>query len=149
MSAEDRALVETTAIIRSARELPAARASALVESALRGAIDRPAAAHAPIPFDRARRAKAPWIVAAVSTVVAAAAVLILFLRPAPRPTPAATPAPATAHVQLPESWVSRPADDLVGVIPQARAGEAAARIDAIFADRLDGYRERTLARGGR
>jgi hypothetical protein len=153
MSAEDRALVETAAIIRSVRgaQLPAARASALVESALRGAIDRPvlgAAPDAPIPFDRNRRSRAPWVVAGLTSLVAVAAVLVLFLRPAPRPGLPA-PAPATAHVQLPATWISRPADDGGGVNPQARAGEAAARIDAIFADRLDGYRERTLARGGR
>jgi hypothetical protein len=154
MSPQDRALVETATIIRAGAgkvELPAARASALVEAALRGGIagggaPAPADVPASIPIDRARRSRTPWIVAAVSSTVAAAAIVLLFLRPAPQTqTQAAQPHAAAP----PATWLSRPADGVVGVIPQARAGEAASRIDAIFADRLDGYRERTLSRGGR
>ena len=43
-------------------------------------------------------------------------------------------------------WTSRPADALIGPIARDRAGDASARIDAIFADRLDGFRTRRLAR---
>ena len=50
-------------------------------------------------------------------------------------------------VKVPSHWKPRPADALIGPISRDRAGDAATRIDAIYADRLDGYRERTLARG--
>ena len=158
MSPEDRALAETATMIRASAgkiELAPARAKMLVDQALSRAVDQTIekveAAPVPpaaIPIDRARRSRAPWIVAGVSTLVAAAAVFALVVRPPPR-TPAPAPAPTAQAVKVPETWTSRPADPLVGVIPEERAGEAAARIDAIFADRLDGYRERTLARGGR
>jgi hypothetical protein len=45
---------------------------------------------------------------------------------------------------LPAHQRSRPADPLIGVIGRDRAGDAAARLDVIYADRLDGFRERTL-----
>jgi hypothetical protein len=45
---------------------------------------------------------------------------------------------------LPTALRSRSADDLVGVISRDRDGDAATRIDAIYADRLDGYRELSL-----
>jgi hypothetical protein len=102
------------------------------------------ASAAAIPIQRARRAKTPWIVAGVSSLVAAAAVLLLLLQ---KPPARETPAAPTAETH--ETWKSRPSDPLVGRISEENSGEAAARIDAIFADRLDGYRERTLARGGR
>ena len=54
--------------------------------------------------------------------------------------------PETAQ-QVPTAWKSRPADPLIGRIPRERAGDAGTRIDTIFADRLEGYRGRTLARG--
>jgi hypothetical protein len=47
----------------------------------------------------------------------------------------------------PASWLSRPTDPLIGPIPRERDGDASARIDYIFADRLDGFRERRLSRG--
>jgi hypothetical protein len=78
---------------------------------------------------------APWSVAAASTLVAAAAVL-LWLRAPQRVAPQAAALPA-----LPEIERSRPADALVGPITREHAGDASARIDTIFADRLDGYRE--------
>ncbi len=55
---------------------------------------------------------------------------------------------AAAKFEVPATWKSRPADALIGAIARERAGDAATRIDTIFADRLDGYRERRL-RGGR
>ena len=160
MSAEDRALVEVATVIRASQglvELPEQRKASLIEDALRRAVDGPrgreteppasqpaggGAHHDELAQRRARAPRAPWIVAGLASVVAAAAVLMMVVR-APRTTPApAEPAP----VATPEHHRSRPADALVGVIPQERAGDAAARIDAIFADRLDGYRE--LAFGG-
>jgi hypothetical protein len=53
-----------------------------------------------------------------------------------------------AHVarrRLPETMRSRAADELVGEITRERSGDALERIDAIYADRLDGYRELALA----
>jgi hypothetical protein len=149
MPADERALLETATVIRASAgrvELPAARRTALVEAALRAAIEgaaRPASVPSIAPPDavaerrgRLRRA-APWAVAALSTTAAAAAAVLLWLgRPAPA-APVAVP-------ELPLIQRSRPADAVVGRIPRERAGDAAARIDAIYADRLTGYRERTL-----
>lgn len=160
MSAEDRALVEVATVIRASHglvDLPASRKSSLIEQALRRAVETPRGhetvppairppADEPAPRDqlaerRARGPRAPWIVAGLATAVAIAAVLALFLRP-----PKTSRAPEIPVAETPEHHLSRPADPLVGVIPQERAGDAASRIDAIFADRLDGYRE--LAFGG-
>jgi len=91
----------------------------------------------PITRGRARR-WAPWAIATTSTLVAAAAVIALVVR-APLPVPAAAAA-------LPVEQTSRPADPLFGPISHEHAGDAATRIDTIFADRLDGYRDRELAR---
>lgn len=184
MAADDRALVEVATVIRAATgrvELAEARRTALVEQALRQAIDgrparassetappatRPERGDAPVgggggdvvPIGAARPARrwrddhgptgrlakgAPWLVAAVSTVVAAAAVLVLVLRPAERSEPATSPAAR----RLPVEQTSRPADPLVGAIPRERADDAVSRIDAIFADRLDGWRARGHGRG--
>jgi hypothetical protein len=162
MSAEDRALVEVATVIRAAEgliDLAPQRKSALIESALRRAIDKPrghetvppVAAEEPataapvadvIPM-QPRRQRAPWIVAAASTLVAAAAIVALMLRPA-KVKQAPAPAPVA---ELPDEQRSRPADALIGIIPPEHAGDASIRLDAIFADRLDGYRE--LAMGGR
>jgi hypothetical protein len=156
MSAEDRDLIEVATVIRAAHdrlELADARRASLVEQALHRAIDRggrttvppmksaavePASPAAPIPIESARRwrRRAPWIVSGVSMAVAAAAVLVLLLRPAPRP-------------EMPAELRSRPSDPLIGEIPPERAGDAVSRIDTIFADRLDGYRQLSLGRGGR
>jgi hypothetical protein len=151
MAADDRALIETATLIRAGAghaELGAARRSALVEAALRAAIDRPARTAAaatvvappvvapPAADAFAARRVAPWAVAALSTTAAAAALVLWLGRPLPAP-PLAAPA-------LPLIQRSRPADAVVGRIPRERAGDAAARIDAIYADRLTGYRERAL-----
>ncbi len=87
------------------------------------------------------QARMPWIIAATSTLVAAAAIVLLMLRPTVTPR-----MPATAP--LPLAWQSRPADALVGAIDRAQAGNAAMRIDAIYADRLDGYRNARYAQAG-
>ena len=96
----------------------------------------------PIARARARR-WAPWAVAAGATLVAAAAVLLLWLR-----GPERVVVHETANVEkIPTTWKSRPADPLIGPIARENVGDASSRIDAIFADRLDGYRERQFARG--
>ena len=145
MSADDRALLEVATVIRAASgkvELPASTRRSVVEDALRQAVGGAGGSTAiPISRGRARR-WAPWAIAVTSTVVAAAAVILLLLRPAPRH---AQPAQAS----LPTSWTSRPTDPLFGPIERDHDGDAGTRIDTIFADRLDGYRDHQLARGGR
>lgn len=144
VSADDRALLEVATVIRATRgqlELAPGKQRAIVEDALRQAIGDAASRSAVTPIERARaRRWAPWLVAGASTLVAAAAIALLWMRPAPEP--------ARAAVSSPAEWRSRPADSLVGPIPRDRAGDASARIDAIFADRLDGYRAQRWARGG-
>ena len=152
--AEDRALLEVASVIRAASrpvELPAARTSALIESALATAIDRraggPARSTVPtvpvIPITRSKRSRVlPWGVAAGASLVAAAAITILVLRPAPTRAPLVD---GTATAALPAHQRSRPADPLIGVIGRDHAGDAAARLDVIYADRLDGFRERALS----
>jgi len=149
ISADDRALLEVATVIRAASgglELPAPRRRALVEDVLRQAVGGGGAAHSMsgvTPIERARRRWLPWSIAATSTLVAAAAILMLWVRPAAR-------GPET----VPASWTSRPADGLIGPIAREHAADASARLDDIFADRLDGYRERrferpTTRRGGK
>jgi len=149
MSADDRTLLEVTTVIRAtggSLELAAERRDALVEDALRQAIGAdPAGGSSVAPIGRARaRRWLPWTVAGASSVVAAAALAMLWLRPAPR-------GPSEVHTAppVPLEWRSRPADALIGPIARDRAGDASARIDAIFADRLDGFRARRLARKGK
>jgi hypothetical protein len=148
MSADDRALLEVATVIRAARgrlELAPARQRAVVEDALRqaiGATPAPGGSVTPIARAPARR-WAPWIVAGASTLVAAAALLVLWLRPA-EPLPGAP----IGRAPVPLEWTSRSADALIGPIARDRAGDASARIDTIFADRLDGFRARRLARRG-
>lgn len=165
--ADDRALLEVATVIRAAArppELGAARTRSIVEAALATAIERRGGGRmsdpslsvpdvVPIGRARARRA-APWIIAGVSSAIAAAAVVMLLLRPAGVPVrdDGARAAAVPAHLR------SRPADPLIGVIPAAPSLDAAqraavTRIDTIYADRLAGFRERTLdgatRRGGR
>lgn len=151
MSADDRALLEVATVIRATRgnaELAADRQAAVVEDALRLAIGAPAGGATPLPLALplrtgssapVRRPRWPWVVTGASTLVAAAAIAVLWLRP-PRPV---------ARVALPVEWTSRSADALVGPITREHAGDAGARIDEIFADRLDGFRAHKLARGDR
>ena len=143
MSADDRALLEVATVIRAASgnaELASVKRSSLVESALRQAIGGKAPLAKVTPIARARAKRfAPWIVAGTSMAVAAAAI-VLWLH-APREVN------VTAKPTLPENWKSRPTDSLIGPIERVHAGDASARIDTIFADRLDGYREIRL-RGG-
>ena len=142
MSADDRELLEVATVIRAAHgkaELPADKQTSAIEDALRAAVGGAGASASPagvIPITR-KRARAPWIVAAAS-LVAAAAAIVLWLS-APKHA-------SVAAAQLPTAWTSRPADPLIGVIAKERAGEASTRIDTIFADRMDGYRDRRLSR---
>lgn len=144
MSADDRALLEVATVIRAASgkvSLPEPTQRSIVEDALRQAVGG-AGAKDVVPITRGRtRRWAPWAIATTSTLVAAAAVIALVVRAPARPV-----APAAAAAALPTEWTSRPADPLFGPISHERAGDASTRIDTIFADRLDGYRERELGR---
>ncbi len=149
MSADDRALLEVATVIRAASgglELPASKQRSVVEDALRQAVGGNAGTSlSTTPITSARRRRwVPWAIASASTAVAAAAILMLWLR---------TPSERVID-RAPTSWMSRPADPLIGRIEQRRdlataAGEASDRIDYIFADRLEGFRERRLSRGGK
>lgn len=149
---DDRALLEVATAIRAASrpiELPAARTRAVVEGALAQAIERragggaatPAAPVVDLAARRARRRVLPWALAGAATALAAAALALLLIG---RDRPGAT-GPVTAEV-TPLHQRSRPTDPLIGRIPRERAGEAAARLDVIYADRMAGYRERSLTR---
>ncbi len=148
MSTDDRALLEVATVIRAASggmQLAPSKQRSLVEDALRQAMGDvlPTASGPVTPISRGRgRGWAPWAIAGISTLLAAAVVVLLWLR-APRTVT------VTKHAALPASWTSRPSDPLIGPIAREHAGDASSRIDYIFADRLDGYRERQLARGGR
>jgi hypothetical protein len=151
MSAEDRALLEAATVIRATRgnlELAPGRQQALIEEALRQAIgDAPSAGASvapPPPAASTAQARAqmrwtPWIVAGTTTLVAAAAIALLWL----------VPHAGVPGARVPVEWRSRSADSLIGPIARDHAGDASSRIDAIFADRLDGFRARQLARGGK
>ncbi len=93
------------------------------------------------PHSAAAKSRMPWIIAAASTLVAAAALMMLMLRPTVTPG-------TSAAVPPPRAWQSRPADALIGAINRAEAGDAAKRMDAIYADRLDGYRNARYAQAG-
>jgi len=145
MSADDRALLEVATVIRAASgnvPLAPGKQRSIVEDALRQAIGGPSTSMpsgvTPI---ASRRRWLPWTVAAGSSLVAAAALAMLWLR-APEQAPMAAAA-------APTTWKSRSADPLIGPIARERAGDASSRIDYIFADRMDGYRDRRLSRGGK
>lgn len=97
---------------------------------------------------RARRRRAdrvlrnlPW---AVASLAAAAAVVLFITRPV-EPT-----APVSRAVERPlrlgVANTSRPADPLIGIIARPDAGRASERLDVLFADRMDGYRDLTFRR---
>jgi hypothetical protein len=174
MSSDDRTLLDVATVIHAGSGravLDAARIDRLVESALAQAIGnrvgrstgesaatagelatlkagvdgRAAAAAADkaadvIPIASRRRAVArvlPWAL----TAVAAAAVLFLLLSPRRGPD---APVAATAQA-TPLEQRSRPADSLIGRIEPERSGDARARLDTIYADRLAGYRDLLLS----
>ena len=130
MTADERALLEAAVAIRAAAsELggDADRTERAIDGAFAefGAAEEPAS---PAPRRRGTGAALPWMVAA------AAASLALFLAVSRQ-----APPEIRAHAP-PVEWTSRPADNLVGAIDRARAADARERTDAIFADRLRGYR---------
>lgn len=149
LAADERALLEMATVIRAttAAPAPAPAHHALVEEVLLGALDpqaRPPRVSAAFAAAGARRARprgrwVPWALAA-STALAAAAALALWLRPT---RTVVLPAP-----RLPTTFTSRPADAVVGEISREAAADAARRIDAIYSDRLDGYRAAALFRTG-
>lgn len=149
MSADDRALLEVATVIRATHgslELAPGKRRSVVEDALRQAIGAsPTTGGSVTPIARAgARRWAPWIVAGSTTLVAAAAIAMLWLR-----VPVGGGGGEARRRLVPEEWTSRSADALVGPIARDRSGDASSRIDTIFADRLDGFRSRRLARGGR
>lgn len=132
MAMEDRALLDVATVIRAVHgnaELEASQVASVVDAALRQAVGEPPRA-AP-----QRRSHAPWWIAGATTLVAVAALLLLWLAPSAKP-------PIAQRAELPELQRSRPADALIGPIARERADDARTRIDAIFADRLDGFRAR-------
>src|SRR5688572_1809891 len=146
LPAEDRALLETATSIRAAlteQRLDPARRDAL----LVGLAGRVGTYHTPLtsrplesrPAQQKWRRAAPWAVAAVA---AAAAVFFAIRPPAGRAPEVAAPA------EIPVTQRSRPADTLIGEIPRSASGDASARMDVIYADRLAGYRSVILSRGG-
>jgi hypothetical protein len=151
MSADDRALLEVATVIRAANgaaELSAQKQRSIVEDALRQAVGESASAASNVtPISSARSKRwVPWAISGASMAIAAAAVILLAVR-VPK-SPAQQPQ-VGAVTKTPTSWTSRPADPLIGPIARENADQASARIDYIYADRLDGYRERRLSRGGK
>jgi hypothetical protein len=154
VSADDRALLEVATVIRATHgslELAPGKRRSVVEDALRQAIgSAPASRGAVTPIARARAQRlAPWLVAGAASVVAVAAVALLWLRVPVGGGGGGVDQRSARRAPVPEEWTSRPADALVGPIARDRAGDASARIDTIFADRLDGFRSRRLARRGK
>ncbi|MDX2087210.1 MAG: hypothetical protein SFX73_05145 [Kofleriaceae bacterium] len=151
MSADDRALLEVATVIRAAHgavELSAQKQRSIVEDALRQAIGEGAAGGAGVTPIAAARSKrwVPWAISGASLAIAAAAVILLAVR-TPR-APVSQPQVGVV-TKTPTSWTSRPTDPLIGPIARENADQASSRIDYIYADRLDGYRERRLSRGGK
>lgn len=159
LSAERRRAVIDQALERAVLGIRPARAHAagapLVDAAASGpkrpgvTQTPPAAADEPIPITRQRAATAegrresaltralPWTVAAVA---AAVAIILFVTRPAAPPV-ASAPTAAPTAIELEPIHRSRPADPLIGRIAKERAGDASARLDTIYADRLAGYRD--------
>jgi hypothetical protein len=151
--ADDRALLEVATVIRTTlgeASLADGRRRAVIDEALRQAVQSPMGSVPSVPAvprsepyaTRPRARLMPWLATGASTLVAAAALAALWLR-----TPS-SPRPATAPAAPLPAWRSRSADSLVGPIGRAEAAGAGARIDAIFADRLDGFRALRLAQRG-
>lgn len=169
MDSEDRALLETaTMVVASTQEvrLSSERTRSLVDDALEQALtgrsgdsspgatgDEPASPARKredtdvIRINRRRSDRAvralPWVVA---TVAAAAAILLFFTRP--ENLGDTTGAEVASQYSYSMSHRSRPADNLIGQIPPESYGDASSRLDMIYTDRLAGFRDLTLRRGG-
>ena len=93
----------------------------------------------------------PW---AVASLAAAAAIVLFIARPPQKDgarrgheTAEVAPVPVPVdEVPLDVRNTSRPADPLVGRITKAERTKASERIDLIYADRLDGYRDLAFRR---
>jgi len=140
LAADERNLLEMATMVRAASsdayDLAPARRRRLIDDALAAGAGI-ATDTDTVPGDElgTRRAAklAPWLAVAV----AAAAALFFALRP-PRTV---APTPRTVEViELPAAQRSRTADSLVGRIERPHAGDASARLDAIYADRSAGFR---------
>jgi hypothetical protein len=147
MDSDQRALVETASqVVASTRvvELDDDRRQRIVDRALEAALTGRRATTADPdagvsgmwsrrrPADRAMRIL-PW---AVASIAAAAAIVLFVTRPAQL-----TDLEALAlRAERPVEQRSRPADPLVGRIPRDEVGAASVRLDAIWADRMAGYR---------
>jgi hypothetical protein len=110
------------------------RRDELIEQAMLRTLAQPM----PAPRSRARRL-APVLALAASLVLVIGAALLVW-----REGPAGRHADATG--QVPRQMVSRTSDDLMGRPFEDRAG-ASGRLDLVYADRLNGYRQVLLARG--
>jgi hypothetical protein len=151
LPSDERALIEVATTVHACTaeaDLEPDRIRAIVDDAFTGgpsgerAGSEPARVVRAAPSGRWRRL-APW---AAATIAAAAALVLALVRPAPPPRYAG---PIT-QTPLPRALRSRPADALVGAIPRDRAGDASARLDAVYADRMAGYRSlRLRTPGGR
>ncbi len=155
LAAETRELLDLAGTMRDAlgdpgraHGLERERRDRIIDDAFRAAVGIPAASGAgggsvTRLADRRRGRFARYAPYAVAAVAVAAAIFLFVTRPSQQRA-AEPPALAEYHY-------SRPADALIGKIPRERAGDASARIDIIYADRLAGYRDlqlRGLARKG-
>jgi hypothetical protein len=130
-SSEERSLLDAAAILRTA-----ARRELFVAEVLAAGSRRK---------QRWRR-RAPWL--GLTAIVATAGIALVLLRP-PSSIPSRDGATAIAVRDADaERLRSRPADALIGRIDEADAGKARERMDRIVADRMAGYRQVMLGRGG-
>lgn len=129
-------LLQASGMIRASfreERLAEERRDELIQQAMRQALGRPATA-----ARRPRLAVASVVALAASLVLVVAAGLIVWSggpsrRHAPRP-------------ELPPQLLSRSSNALMGRPFTDRAG-ASSRLDLVFADRMNGYRQVVLARG--
>jgi len=126
LDADDRAFLETAALIRSAS---ASESPSESESESGSAAASASASASP---------RRRWLLLSAVAALAAAAVLISLLRPSSSPA------------RLPAELRSRSADALVGPIDPSGAADGGRRTDLVYADRLASYRLLSLgSRGGR
>lgn len=149
LAAETRELLDLAATMRDAlgdpgrrHGLERARRDRIIDDAFRASVGAPAASGGgggtvTRLADRRRGRFARYAPYAVAAVAVAAAVFLFVTRPSQQAAQSQPPA-------LAEFNYSRPADALIGKIPRDRAGDASARIDIIYADRLAGYRDLQL-----
>ncbi len=142
VSAEElRALLEVATVIRAASgglPLAPSRQRSIVEDALRQAVGEPSASMDIVPIS----GRAPGAGCRGRSPVRRRSSRRPRSRCSRCATLEGTPSPQAATASIPASWKSRPSDALIGPIAREHAGDAAARLDYIFADRLDAYRER-------